>query len=73
MSQNRPPLLELVEIVARLRGPEGCPWDKAQTLQSMRPYLLEEVYELLDAMQTDNAGLRTILTGKPSDVVTNDD
>ena len=53
MSQNRPPLLELVEIVARLRGPEGCPWDKAQTLQSMRPYLLEEVYELLDAMEHD--------------------
>ena len=53
MSQNRPPLLELVEIVASLRGPEGCPWDKAQTLQSMRPYLLEEVYELLDAMEHD--------------------
>ena len=53
MSQNRPPLVELVEIVAHLRGPEGCPWDKDQTLQSMRPYLLEEVYELLDAMERD--------------------
>ena len=53
MSQNRPPLLELVEIVARLRGPDGCPWDREQTLQSMRPYLLEEVYELLDAMEHD--------------------
>ena len=53
MSQNRPPLLELVEIVAHLRGPDGCPWDKDQTLQSMRPYLLEEVYELLDAMEHD--------------------
>ena len=47
------PLLNLVEIVARLRGPEGCPWDKTQTLSTMRPYLLEEVYELLDAMEHD--------------------
>ena len=53
MSQTRPPLLELVEIVARLRGSDGCPWDREQTLQSMRPYLLEEVYELLDAMEHD--------------------
>ena len=53
MTPTRPPLLKLVEIVARLRGPEGCPWDKEQTLQTMRPYLLEEVYELLDAMETD--------------------
>ena len=53
MSQNRPPLLELVEIVARLRGPDGCPWDREQTLQSMRPCLLEEVCELLDAMEHD--------------------
>jgi len=53
MNAKRPPLLELVEIVARLRGPDGCPWDQEQTLKSMRPYLLEEVYELLDAMERD--------------------
>ena len=53
MSQKRPPLVELTEIVARLRGPDGCPWDKDQTLTSMRPYLLEEVYELLEAMEHD--------------------
>ena len=53
MSQPQRPLLDLVEIVAHLRGPEGCPWDKEQTLQSMRPYLLEEVYELLEAMEHD--------------------
>jgi MazG family protein len=53
MSRPQRPLLSLVDIVAHLRGPEGCPWDKEQTLQSMRPYLLEEVYELLEAMEHD--------------------
>ena len=53
MQPPQRPLLKLVEIVAHLRGPEGCPWDKAQTLSTMRPYLLEEVYELLDAMEHD--------------------
>lgn len=40
----------LVGIVARLRGVGGCPWDRAQTLGSLRPYLLEETYEVLDAI-----------------------
>ena len=53
MQSTQRPLIRLVDIVARLRGPEGCPWDKSQNLQSMRPYLLEEVYELLDAMEHD--------------------
>ena len=53
MQSKQRPLLTLVDIVARLRGSEGCPWDKSQTLTSMRPYLLEEVYELLDAMEHD--------------------
>ncbi len=49
----------LVEIVARLRGEGGCPWDRAQTLQSMRPYLLEEAHEVLDALdRQDPAELR---------------
>ncbi len=43
-------LAELVAVVARLRGSEGCPWDRAQDFSTMRPYLLEEVYELLEAM-----------------------
>ena len=42
-----------------LRAPGGCPWDREQTLQSLRPYVLEETYELLDALdQGDLAGLR---------------
>lgn len=43
-------LLDLVGVVARLRAPDGCPWDRAQDLQTLRPYLLEEVYEVLDAL-----------------------
>jgi MazG family protein len=43
-------LLKLIQVIETLRGPNGCTWDKAQNLNSMRPYLLEEVYELLDAI-----------------------
>ncbi len=38
------------EIIARLRAPDGCPWDRKQTHQSLRSYLLEETYEVLDAL-----------------------
>src|SRR5690606_39276806 len=37
----------LAEVIARLRSPEGCPWDREQTLASIKPYTLEETYELL--------------------------
>jgi len=41
---------DLVDVVARLRGPGGCPWDREQTHESLRPCLLEECYETLDAI-----------------------
>jgi tetrapyrrole methylase family protein/MazG family protein len=41
---------ELREIIARLRGPHGCPWDKKQTHASLRPFLVEESYEVLQAL-----------------------
>ncbi len=41
----------LVDLVERLRGPDGCPWDKKQTDSTIILYLLEEAYELLDAIQ----------------------
>jgi tetrapyrrole methylase family protein/MazG family protein len=41
---------ELIKIVERLRGPEGCPWDKEQTRKSLKPFLIEELYELLEAL-----------------------
>src|SRR4051794_10804019 len=40
----------LVEIMAKLRGPGGCPWDREQTFDSIKPYTLEETYEVLDAI-----------------------
>jgi MazG family protein len=40
----------LIEIMARLRSPEGCPWDREQNFDSIKPYLLEETYEVLDAV-----------------------
>ncbi|RFU62650.1 bifunctional methyltransferase/pyrophosphohydrolase YabN [Peribacillus glennii] len=48
---------KLREIIAELRGPNGCPWDKKQTHASLKPYLIEEAYELIDAIdeQDDEA------------------
>jgi MazG family protein len=41
---------KLIEIMARLRAPGGCPWDREQTFDSIKPYTLEETYEVLDAI-----------------------
>jgi MazG family protein len=59
---------ELATIVAHLRGPEGCPWDKAQDPSTMRPYLLEETYEVLDAIES---GDRTRLREELGDLLFN--
>jgi MazG family protein len=48
-------LTKLVEIMERLLAPDGCPWDREQTLETLRPFLVEETYEVLDAMGRDNA------------------
>ena len=45
---------QLVDIMARLRGPGGCPWDREQTIQSLRGFVLEETYEVLDAIDNDD-------------------
>jgi len=48
----------LVDIMARLRGPGGCPWDHEQTIESLRSFVLEETYEVLDAIDRgDHAAL----------------
>jgi tetrapyrrole methylase family protein / MazG family protein len=41
---------QLVQIMARLRAPDGCPWDREQTFDSIKPYTIEETYEVLDAI-----------------------
>ncbi|MGH9812067.1 MAG: nucleoside triphosphate pyrophosphohydrolase [Candidatus Acidiferrales bacterium] len=46
---------EVVQLMARLRAPDGCPWDREQTHRSLRTYLLEESYEVLDAIERDDA------------------
>jgi tetrapyrrole methylase family protein/MazG family protein len=43
-------LLKLIDTVHRLRAPGGCPWDRAQTHQSLRQYLIEEAYEVMDVL-----------------------
>ena len=40
----------LVEVVQKLRSPNGCPWDKVQTHESLRRYFIEETYEVVDAI-----------------------
>lgn len=45
-------LLRLIRIVERLRAPDGCPWDREQTLRSLAPTLIEEAHELVEAIET---------------------
>jgi tetrapyrrole methylase family protein / MazG family protein len=44
----------LVQIMATLRGPDGCPWDKEQDFNSLKPMLVEEVYEVLEAVENND-------------------
>ncbi|MFO8049271.1 MAG: MazG nucleotide pyrophosphohydrolase domain-containing protein, partial [Desulfosudaceae bacterium] len=46
----------LSKIIASLRGENGCPWDRQQTPRSITVYLVEEVYELIEAIHDDEAG-----------------
>jgi MazG family protein len=51
--------VRLIEIVAALRAPDGCPWDREQTIDTLKKYVLEETYELLEAIDRhDHDGLR---------------
>src|SRR5919199_6565095 len=45
---------DLVALVDRLRGPDGCPWDREQTFDTLKPMLLEEAYEVLEALDSGN-------------------
>jgi len=53
MSQE---LQNLVALITRLRAPDGCPWDRRQTHESLKPYLLEETYEVLEAIDHGTPG-----------------
>ncbi len=49
---------KLVDIMKKLRAPNGCPWDREQTIESLKPYLLEETYETLEAMDIGGEELK---------------
>ena len=51
-------ILKLIEIMATLRSPDGCPWDQEQTPETLKPYILEEAYELIEAI--DNGDIAEI-------------
>ena len=56
MTQSPGALFErLLDIMHRLRGPAGCPWDREQTPTSLKPYLIEETYEVLEAIESGDA------------------
>ena len=48
------PIKELIEVMAVLRAPDGCPWDKEQTHRSLIPYMIEEAYEAIEAIEQDD-------------------
>ena len=49
-------LVDLLTIMAMLRGPSGCPWDQEQTEQTLKKFLIEEAYEVLEAIETGTPG-----------------
>ncbi|MEK8024129.1 MAG: MazG family protein [Candidatus Hydrogenedentota bacterium] len=51
-AENEGVLERLIEIMARLRAPDGCPWDREQTHETLKKYAVEETYELLDAIDS---------------------
>ncbi|MFW0858590.1 MAG: nucleoside triphosphate pyrophosphohydrolase [Dehalococcoidia bacterium] len=55
MEQDAASFAEFQRLVARLCAPDGCPWDRVQTHQSLKPYLIEEAYETLQAIEEQDA------------------
>jgi tetrapyrrole methylase family protein/MazG family protein len=55
MSRAKDAIERLLSIMEKLRGPGGCPWDREQTLRTLRPYVLEETYEVLEAIEAGDA------------------
>ena len=54
MDSNKANIEKLVALVARLRGENGCPWDREQTRETLKPMLIEEAFETLDALDSDD-------------------
>ncbi len=56
MFKEKRPLYQLKELASILRGENGCPWDIEQTSKSLKPYLIEEAYEVFDAIESGDHG-----------------
>ena len=54
MKKNTDAINGLLDVMAKLRSPQGCPWDREQTHKSIRFYLIEEAYELLDSIEAED-------------------
>src|SRR5579859_6730173 len=50
-TKKKPAIEDLLAVMAKLRSPEGCPWDREQDHQTLRHHAIEEVYELIDAIE----------------------
>lgn len=51
-SSKKPDITKLTALMERLRAPEGCPWDREQTMQSLTPFIIEEAYEVVSAIDS---------------------
>ncbi len=57
MSENKSGFKRAVEVMARLRAPDGCPWDKEQDHKSLKPYLVEEAHEVMEAIEAGDPAM----------------
>jgi len=56
LTSNHDQFTELVAVMAHLRGADGCPWDREQNHETLKPFLLEEAYEVLEAIDDGDDG-----------------
>lgn len=56
MSERKSGFERAVEVMARLRAPDGCPWDREQSHHTLKPFLVEEAYEVMEAIESGDAG-----------------
>ncbi len=57
MSEKKSGFEHAVEVMARLRAPDGCPWDREQDHHTLKPYLIEEAYEVMEAIEAGDPGM----------------
>ena len=67
MKKKKSGIEQLLEVMARLRAPDGCPWDREQDHRTLRWHAVEEVYELMDAIEAgdDHEGSAALI-GQPA-------